>query len=66
MSANESAKPTVVHSVDQEIDAAAQYALRVLQRERKHKPIKKHGVPDGARCDQGCCEMRNGYWISIE
>ncbi len=54
-----------VHSIDPEIDAAAQYALRKLRRERKHKPINKHGVPEGERCEQGCCEMRNGYWVCI-
>ena len=56
---------TVVHSIDSEIDAAAIYALRKIRRELQHKPISKKGIPEGTRCDQGCCEMRKGYWVCI-
>ena len=51
--------------VDAEIDAAAQYALRVLRRERKHNPVSKHGLKDGTTCDQGCCQLRDGIWRCI-
>lgn len=53
------------HSIDPEIDAAAQYALRKIRRERKHKPISKQGIPEGTICHQGCCQFRKGYWICI-
>ncbi len=54
-----------IHSVDPEIDAAAQYALRILRRERKHAPVPKRGVKEGTICDQGCCQFKSGIWRCI-